>query len=181
MDCPTCVPILEKEIMKLQGVKEARANYITKMVKVIYDSDLVRLADVEKAIEHTGYQVAYKKYPSAASKLKQLFGKEKPSKVKMLGDTDFASRVLHASKSIAVLFASPTCPACQIAKEIYAQTAEEIGERAELYEMDVTTSETWRNYNLTVTPTILFFVDGQLRQTFSGLPQKAEIIKALNK
>ena len=77
MDCLTCVPILEKEILKLKGVKEARANYLTKTVKVVYDSNLVRLSEIESAIERVDYQIAYKKYPSVASKLKGLFRKEK--------------------------------------------------------------------------------------------------------
>jgi len=93
MDCSTCVPILEKEILKLNGVKEARANYLTKMVKVVYDSDLVRLSEIESAIERVGYQIAYKKYPTVASKLKGLFRKEKPSYVKVISDADFASKV----------------------------------------------------------------------------------------
>ena len=34
-----CISPIEKEILKLNGVKEARVNYMTKTVKVIYDSD----------------------------------------------------------------------------------------------------------------------------------------------
>jgi len=86
MDCSTCVPILEKEILKLKGVKEAQANYLVKMVKVVYDSDLVTLFEIESAIEKVGYQIAYKKYPNVASKLKGLFRKEKPSLAEVISD-----------------------------------------------------------------------------------------------
>lgn len=181
MDCPTCVSLIEKEIMKLNGVKEARANYITKIVRVTYDSELARIADIETAIEHAGYQVAYKKYPSVASRIRRIFRKEEPSKVTIISDAEFASKLLHSSKPAAVLFASPTCPACQAAKKIYSQAAEELREQAGLYEMDVTASETWRNYNVTVTPTILIFIDGLLKKTLIALPKKEEIINALSK
>ena len=179
MNCSTCVPILEIEILKLDGVREARANYLTKIVKVVYDSDLVRLSEIESAIERVGYQVAYKKYPSVASKLKGLFRKEKPGYVKVISDADFASKVLHASKPVAVLFSSPSCPACQVAKSVYVETAEDLAGRAELYEMDISASEIWHNYDILSIPTILIFRDGQLKGRLMTLLQKTEIIEAL--
>ncbi|HYB68466.1 MAG TPA: thioredoxin domain-containing protein [Candidatus Acidoferrales bacterium] len=181
MDCSTCIPILEKEILKLNGVKEARANYLTKMIKVVYDSDLVRLPEIESAVEKVGYQIAYKKYPSAASKLKGLFRKEKPGLVKVISDADFASKVLRGSKTVAVLFSSAGCPACHAAKSVYAETAEDLAGRAELYEMDISSSEIWHNYEILNIPTILIFRDGKLQGRLIALPQKTEIIEALTK
>jgi thioredoxin 1 len=181
MDCSTCVPILEREIVKLKGVKEVRANYVAKMVKVVYDSDLVRLSEIESAVERVGYQIAYKKYPGVASKLKGLFRKEKPSYVKVISDGDFASKVLHASEPVAVLFSSPSCPACQATKSVYIETAEDLAGRAELYEMDIFTSEIWHNYDILNIPTILIFRDGQLKGRLIALLHKTEIIKALTK
>ena len=61
------------------------------------------------------------------------------------------------------------------------QAKKELKEEAELYEMDVTTTETWHKYNLTVTPTVLVFADGQLKKSFEGLIQKNEIIEALTR
>ena len=63
MDCSTCVPILEKEILKLRGVKEARANYLTKMVKVVYDSDFVRLPEIESAVEKSVIRLLIRSIP----------------------------------------------------------------------------------------------------------------------
>ena len=63
MDCSTCVPILEREILKLKGVREVRANYLTRMVKVVYDSGLVSLPEIESAIERVGYQIATRSIP----------------------------------------------------------------------------------------------------------------------
>jgi thioredoxin 1 len=178
MDCSTCIPTIEKEVQKLNGVKEAKANYMTKTVKVIYDSDLVGLSDIEAAIERMGYQIAYKQYPSVSSKLKGLFHKEKPGNMKTVSDAEFASKVLHASKPVAILFSSPTCPACKVTKSIYAQVADDLAGRVEFYEMDTATSNTWHNYDVLSTPTILIFRDGQLKDRLVA-PQKTEIIQAL--
>ncbi len=72
MDCPTCVVTLEKSVMKVPGVTKAQGNYLKKTLKVTMN-DSTPLADIEKAIEDVGYQVAYKKYPSPLSKLRGLF------------------------------------------------------------------------------------------------------------
>jgi copper chaperone CopZ/thiol-disulfide isomerase/thioredoxin len=180
MDCSTCVSPIEKEISKLNGVKEARVNYMTKTVKVIYDSDLVGLVDIEAAIERVGYQIAYKQYPSVTSKLKSLFRKEKSSNVNVVSDADFAAKVLHASKPAAVLFSSPTCPTCKVTKAVYAQVAEELADHAEFYEMDISTSNTCHDYDVLSIPSILIFRAGQLKDRLLA-PQKTEIIKTLTK
>jgi len=180
MDCSTCIPTIEKEILKLNGIKEARANYMTKTVKVIYDSDLVGLSDIEAAIERVGYQIAYKTYPSVVSKLKGLFHKEKSSSIEAISDADFASKVLHASKPVAVLFSSPTCPACRVTKLISSEAANDLGERVDFYEMNTATSNTWHNYDILSIPTILIFRDGLLKDRLMA-PQKTEIIQAFTK
>jgi thioredoxin 1 len=180
IDCPTCVPILEREIQKLSGVKEVRVNYITKILKVTYDSNLVQLSDIEATIERVGYQIAYKKYPSLVSKLRGLVKKEKPSRVQSISDSDFSGKVLHASKLVAVLFSSPTCPACKLLKPLYIEVAEDLGEKAEFYEMDISSSETWRNYDVLVIPTILVFKEGQVKDKLLPLFKKDEIKKALS-
>jgi thioredoxin 1 len=180
IDCPTCVPILEREIQKLSGVKEVRVNYITKILKVTYDSNLVQLSDIEATIERVGYQIAYKKYPSLVSKLRGLVKKEKPSRVQSISDSDFSGKVLHASKLVAVLFSSPTCPACKLLKPLYIEVAEDLGEKAEFYEMNISSSETWRNYDVLVIPTILVFKEGQVKDKLLPLLKKDEIKKALS-
>jgi thioredoxin 1 len=180
MDCLTCVPILEREIQKLSGVKEVRANYITKILKVTYDPNLVQLSDIEATIERVGYQIAYKKYPSLASRLKGLIKKEKPSRVQSISDSDFSGKVLHSSKPVAVLFSSPTCPACKVLKPLYIEDAEDLREKAEFYEMDISSSETWRSYDVLAIPTILVFREGQVKNRLMPILKKDEIEKALS-
>jgi thioredoxin 1 len=179
MDCPTCVPVLEKELKKLSGVEEVKANYITKIVRVTYNPNLVHLADIEAAIERVGYQIAYKKYPSFVSKLKGLIRKEKPSIVQIISDSDFSEKVVNASKPVAVLFSSPTCPSCKILEPLYVEVAEEVGEKAEFYEMDISSSESWRSYDVLAIPMILIFKEGQVKDRLMPLLGKEEITKAL--
>jgi len=180
MDCPTCIPLLENEVRKLKGVKEVRGNYIAKTLKVVYDPSLVQLSQIETAIERTGYQIAYKKYPNVATRLRGLLRREKPSRVQTISDAEFPGKVLHASRPVAVLFSSPTCPICQAVKPSYVEAAEDLGEKAQLFEMDASSSETWRRYDILVTPTILIFQEGQVKEKLPSLPRKEEIEKALN-
>ena len=75
MDCPTCTVTIEKSIMKVRGVKSARANYLKKTVRVTFE-DSTPLSAIEKAIEDVGYQVAYKKYPGPLDRLRGILGKD---------------------------------------------------------------------------------------------------------
>lgn len=98
--------------------------------------------------------------------------------MKVISDADFASKVLHASKIVAVLFSSPTCPICRITKTAYVEAADELAGQAEFYEMYISTSNTYHDYDVLSTPSILIFRDGQLKDRLL-MPQKMEIIKAL--
>jgi thioredoxin 1 len=137
------------------------------------------LFQIEAAIESLGYQIAYKKYSSAFSKLRARFRKRKPNGLKAVSDNDFASKVLHASKPVAVLFSSPTCPTCQVAGTAFAQAAKDLTGTAHFYIIDISTTETWRRYDVLTIPAVLIFKDGRLRNTLTMLSQKDEIIRAL--
>jgi len=180
MDCSTCIPTIEKEILKLNGIKEARANYMTKTVKVIYDSDLVGLSDIEAAIERVGYQIAYKTYPSVVSKLKGLFHKEKSSSIEAISDADFASKVLHAHLNRLQLQNLSTWLLCRQGKLAKKKEPLLVWKRVDFYEMNTATSNTWHNYDILSIPTILIFRDGLLKDRLMA-PQKTEIIQAFTK
>jgi len=85
MDCPTCIPTLEKAVSGLDGVLEVKGNYFYKYLKVVYDPEKVTLESVEEAIEGVGYQVAYKEYPSAVSRIINLFRKGEPDSAVVVG------------------------------------------------------------------------------------------------
>ena len=179
MECPTCIPILEREVDRLDGVEEARGNYLAKTLKVTYDPALVQLHEIEAAIERIGYRIAYKKYPSLSSKIRGLLRPKRPSRVEPLSDADFPGKVLHASKPVAVLFSTPTCPTCRVFKSVYEEAAERLSGRADLYEMDITSTETWRGYDILTVPTVIIFRGGEVVDRFTALPRIEEVEEAM--
>ena len=178
MDCPTCIPVLEKEVQRLEGVENARGNYMTKNLKVTYDPEKVQLSEIEEAIERVGYQIAYKKYPGVFDKLKDLIQRQRTPNVKQINDQDFPDKVKHSSKNVAVLFTSPTCPTCKVFKPRFAEMAEKHSD-SDFYEMNIVTTETWREYNVMSLPTVLIFKAGRVSNRFTALPREEEIEAAI--
>jgi copper chaperone CopZ/thiol-disulfide isomerase/thioredoxin len=179
MDCPTCIPLLEREVKQLDGVDEVRGNYLNKTLKVTYDGNRVPLAAIEAAIERLGYQIAYKKYPGVVARLRGLFRGATADGVRPLTDTDFSGKVFHAAKPVAVLFSSPTCPTCYVFKTQFRELVREVGGAADFYEMDIASTETWRNYDVLSIPSVLVFREGALAARFDALPAVNEIRRAL--
>ena len=179
MDCPTCIPVLEKEVMKLEGVTEARGNYMTKNLRVTYNPENVQLSQIEVAIERVGYQISYKKYPGVFDRLKNLFKSSESSKVPQITDEKFNEKVMQSSKNVAVLFTSPTCPTCRVFKPRFEKLAEKNVD-ADFYEMDIVSTETWRDYDVMSLPTVLVFKAGKLSERFTALPREDEIEKAVS-
>mgnify|MGYP001829216269 CR=1 FL=1 len=178
MDCPTCMPTLETAVSDLDGVEEVNGNYIYKYLKVIYNSEKVTLEKIERANEDVGYQVAYKEYPSFVSRLINLFRKdERDEGVKPLSDQDFAGKVLHSSKPVVVLFSSRMCPSCQVFKPSFEELAEE--RKGKFYEMDISTTETWRKFDVMSIPTVIIFKDGKALDKFTATLKTDDIKKAL--
>jgi thioredoxin 1 len=179
MDCPTCIPVLEREVLRLEGVEGARGNYMAKNLRVTYDPERVQLAEIEAAIERVGYRISYKRYPGFLSRIRGLFEREEGERVESLSDGDFPGKVLHAPRPVAVMFSSPTCPTCRVFKPQFEALAESAEGRADLYEMDISTTETWRNYDILSIPTVLVFREGEVAERFTTLPRTEEISRAL--
>jgi len=179
MDCPTCIPVLEKEVLRLEGVEKARGNYMTKNLKITYDPEKVLLSEIEAAIERVGYQIAYKRYPGIFDKLKNLFQKQRTTGIPQISDKNFPDKVKHASKNVAVLFTSPTCPTCKVFKPRFAEMAEKYG-NTDFFEMDIVTTETWREYDIMSLPTVLIFKAGEVSDKFTALPREEEIEAAIS-
>jgi copper chaperone CopZ len=77
MDCPLCIVNIEKELKKLEGVKEARGNYIMEKVVVTYDPSKIDILAIEKKIEDLGYRVSYIRYPSIAKRIRSWIKRSK--------------------------------------------------------------------------------------------------------
>ena len=181
MECPTCIPLLEREVKNVEGVTEAKGSYMTKNLRVIYDPDLVQLPEIEAAIERIGYRIAYKKYPGIISKIKGLIRREKRGRVEAISDSDFPQKVLEAPKPVAVLFTTPTCPTCRVFKPVYEETADNLEGKAQLYMMDIASTDTWRRYSILTIPTVIIFQDGEVKEKLTSVPGREEIEEALDR
>jgi thioredoxin 1 len=178
MDCPTCVVTLEKSVMRVPGVRKAQGNYLKKTLKVTMD-DSTPLVAIEKAIEDVGYQVAYKKYPSPLSRLRGLFGGGDSKAITTITDGDFAAKVLQSPKPVAVLFSSEGCPSCQVLKPQIKALAEKQAGKVDYYEMDITHTEAWKEYNVMGIPTVIVFRGGKPAERFGAMLRVNELEKAL--
>jgi len=179
MDCPTCVATLEKSVMGVTGVRKAQGNYLKKTLKVTYD-EATPLAAIEKAIEDVGYRVTYKKYPSPLSKLRGLFNRGDSKALTAITDSEFPEKVLRSTKPVAVLFSSEGGPSCRISKPQIKALAEKQGGKVDFYEMDVTRTETWKEYNVMGIPTVIVFRGGSPVERFGALLRVDELEKALS-
>ena len=170
MDCPTCIPLLEREILKVEGVEEVRGHYMARTLKVTYDQSKAQLTEIEAAIEKLGYRIAYKKYSSPLSRLRKLFKRDEVIRVASLTDTEFPGKVIHASKTVVILFSSPTCPTCRVFKPQFLSLAEKHGNETDFYEMNIEATETWRDYEILSIPQVLIFRAGKVSERFPGIP-----------
>ncbi len=56
MTCASCASNTEKTVKKLKGVETASVNIATNKGVFVYDSDVLKLSDIKKAIESIGYK-----------------------------------------------------------------------------------------------------------------------------
>jgi thioredoxin 1 len=179
MDCPTCIPLLEKEIKQLPGIVAVQGNYVNKLIKISYNSDHVQLEEIEATIERLGYRIAYKKYPSVFSRIKRAIVGKKDREITTITDSQFADIIGPSANSIAVVFSSPTCPPCLYFKRQLKADTRITNETMNIYEMDITNTVTWQQYDVMSIPTVLIFRNGQIIKRFEALPPIKEILHAL--
>ena len=55
MTCASCVGRIEKALLKLDGVADARVNLATEVASITYAPDLIRLDDLTGAVVKAGY------------------------------------------------------------------------------------------------------------------------------
>ena len=67
MTCASCVGRIEKVLLKLDGVADARVNLATEVASITYDPDLVRLDDLTGAVVKAGYSATPRHQPTATS------------------------------------------------------------------------------------------------------------------
>ncbi len=177
MDCPTCVRTIEKELMKLKGVKNARVNFLMKKIIVDYGPKEVDLSAIEETIEDLGYRISYKKYDSLFEKISKIFRREErfQEDFKRLNDHNFEELVINSNKPVIVLYTSPLCPTCKVLKSKLSEIGKKFKNRIYIYELDIMTTKKWEDHNVMSVPTLLYFDTGKAIARMTGLVETNEI------
>lgn len=182
MDCPSCVLSIEKGLKRLNGVNDARVNFLMGKVVVTYYPDKLDVPDLEKTIEDLGYRIAYKRYEGLIDKILKPFRRRKAEDViyiRQVGDHDFDDLVLRSRKPVVVEFSSWDCPSCQALKRRLGEVAKKLRNVVYFYEMDIKTTRKWEDYDIFAVPTLLYFKGGQVVDRQDPLPEKEEVEKKI--
>ena len=57
MTCANCVATVERNVRKLDGVREANVNFASERLTLVYDDSLLKASDVIARIRKAGYDV----------------------------------------------------------------------------------------------------------------------------
>ena len=57
MTCSACSSRVEREVGKLDGIKELTVNLLTNSMSVEYDGDKLKSEDIVKTVEKAGFRV----------------------------------------------------------------------------------------------------------------------------
>lgn len=176
MDCPTCAATIEKELKKLDGVTDARVNFMMKKVIVDYDPRKTGVPELEEKLEYLGYQLSYKKYEGFIERFsKVLFGKKDEIKFRQISDHEFDNLVLKSNKPVAMLFLSQICSSCKALKPRLKTVLNKFQGQIYFYEIDISKTKKWEDYNILSIPTLMFFKDGKTIGRLVSLPRIEQI------
>ncbi len=175
MDCPSCVATIEKELKKLNGVVEARVNFLMRRIVVTYDPDRIDVPTIEKRIEDLGYYISYKKYESPFDKIQGFFRRKEEVGFRRVSDHNFRELVIEARKPSVVIFFSPECPSCRVLRPILRDVCERFRDKVYVYEMNIIGAKTWEEYGVMSVPTLLYFGNGKEVSRLVGLLKENEL------
>ncbi len=57
MTCGACAKAIERVTKKLPGVQESSVNIATEKLKIVYDDSLIKLSDIQNAVDKAGYKI----------------------------------------------------------------------------------------------------------------------------
>ena len=177
MNCPTCVGTIETELFKLEGIKEARVNFLMKRIIVDYDPEIVSIPKLEDVVERLGYRIAYKKYDSLFKRMKKVFRRKNEEKyeIRKVDDHTFEELVLQSNKPVIVFFTSHGCPTCRIIRPTISELETKFKDRIYVYELNIMETRKWEDYNVLSVPTLLFLKKGEEIERIVGLVTEEEL------
>ena len=97
-------------------------------------------------------------------------------------DANFESEVINAKGKVLVDFWATWCGPCQMLAPVLEEIGTELGDKVKIVKVDVDTSpETSGKFNVSSIPTVILFVDGQVKETIIGFRQKGDYLDLISK
>lgn len=97
-------------------------------------------------------------------------------------DTNFSSEVTETKGKVLVDFWATWCGPCQMLAPVLEEISNELGDKVKIVKVDVDTNpEVSGKFNVSSIPTVLLFVDGQVKETIIGFRQKKDYLDLIAK
>lgn len=97
-------------------------------------------------------------------------------------DANFESEVINAKGKVLVDFWATWCGPCQMLAPVLEEIGNELGDKVKIVKVDVDTSpDTSGKFNVSSIPTVILFVDGQVKETIIGFRQKGDYLDLISK
>ncbi len=168
VNCAKCRLDVENILSRVDGVVDAKMDYMSGVVSVKYDYSRVDLPVLEDVLENLGYSIAYKDYESGLTRLKSLFRKRRV--LRRIDDHTFPGLVLETFKPVVLLVYDGSCGGCERLESVLASLASNYKGRIYFYKADCKLSSICTRFNISETPVILFLRGGVL---IDSLPASA--------
>ena len=102
--------------------------------------------------------------------------------IKNVIDEEFSEEVLQSDKPVLVDFWASWCMPCKMQGDVLRELAPDIAGKVKIVKVNVDESEkTALEYGITSIPTLMVFVNGELKEKTVGLTTKSELSEMLIK
>lgn len=96
-----------------------------------------------------------------------------------INDSQFNTLVLKSSLPVLLECASPECIICKTMAERIVEAGKDHASRMVFLRLNVNENKRWRDYNVRVIPTLLYFKDGELVGRQDDFPDTEEILEQI--
>ncbi len=99
-----------------------------------------------------------------------------------VNDSIFEAEVLKSDKPVLVDFWAPWCGPCRAIAPTVEQLAKDYGDKVKFTKCNIDDNPmSPRTYGIKAIPTLVFFKDGKVAETITGMVQKSKLEDALKK
>lgn len=102
--------------------------------------------------------------------------------VSAVSDADFQAEVLNSKGVTVIDLWAPWCGPCVMLSPMLEEISDEMSGKAKVVKMNVDENpQTSMTYQVRSIPTVMFFKDGELKETLIGVQPKQTYIELINK